>query len=331
MSKQYESAGVSLNKGYETIKRIQKHTTNIGDFGGLFDLSKRNYKKPVLVSGTDGVGTKLKVAMRADIHDTIGIDLVAMCANDIITQGATPLFFLDYFSTSDLNPETVEEVIKGIVEGCRQSNAILIGGETAEMPGMYQGAEYDLAGFMVGCVEKSKIINKDTVQVGDIMIGLPSSGIHSNGYSLVRKVLFENNACDLEQIYEPCQFSLKKELLTPTKIYVNAIHKILDKIDIHSIAHITGGGFYENIPRALPKTCGVDIDVAQINVPNILSLIQKLGNIEKNEMYNIFNMGIGMIVVVNPNDVKIALDLLSEDGAIVIGQVTDQPGVHLKW
>lgn len=331
MSKQYESAGVSLNKGYETIKRIQKHTKNIGDFGGLFDLSTLGYKEPVLVSGTDGVGTKLKVALMANKHDTIGIDLVAMCANDIITQGARPLFFLDYFSTSSLNPDTVEEVIKGIVEGCKQSNALLIGGETAEMPGMYQKEEYDLAGFMVGAVEKSKIINKKNVQLGDVIIGLPSSGIHSNGYSLVRKILFEDNNLDLNKVYAPCKKVLKDELLTPTKIYVKAINKVLEKVDIHSIAHITGGGFYENIPRALPKEFGVEIDTRSFNIPNIFSFIETLGHIDHNEMFNIFNMGIGLIIVVNKENVPNALMCLKDEQAVVIGKVTDTKEVVLKW
>lgn len=331
MSKQYESAGVSLNKGYETIKRIQKHTKHIGDFGGAFDLSRFGYKEPVLVSGTDGVGTKLKVAMMANKHDTIGIDLVAMCANDIITQGAMPLFFLDYFSTSNLKPDTVEEVIKGIVEGCKQSDALLIGGETAEMPGMYKNDEYDLAGFMVGAVEKQKMINKETVELDDIIIGLPSSGIHSNGYSLVRKVLFEDNSLDINKIYEPCQHQLKDALLVPTKIYVKALMNIIDRIDVHSIAHITGGGFYENIPRALPKGYGVEIDTKTFKKPPIFSLIETLGNIDHKEMFNIFNMGIGMIIIVNPQDASKTLKLLKDDKAVIIGKVTASSEVILKW
>ena len=331
MSKQYESAGVSLNKGYETIKRIQKHTNNIGDFGGAFDLSRFGYKEPVLVSGTDGVGTKLKVAMMANEHDTIGIDLVAMCANDIITQGARPLFFLDYFSTSNLNPDIVEEVIKGIVEGCKQSDALLIGGETAEMPGMYKAGEYDLAGFMVGAVEKQKILSKEAVKLDDVIIGLPSSGIHSNGYSLVRKVLFDDHSLDINKTYQPCENPLKDELLIPTKIYVKALATILEKIDVHSIAHITGGGFYENIPRALPRGLGVEIDTSTFTIPSIFSLIEKLGNIDHKEMFNIFNMGIGMILIVNPEDAQKTLELLKEDKAVIIGKVTASSEVVLKW
>jgi phosphoribosylformylglycinamidine cyclo-ligase len=328
MSKQYEQAGVSLNKGYETIQRIQKHTKGIGAFGGVFDLSALNLKQPVLVSGTDGVGTKLKLAHILQKHDTIGIDLVAMCANDIITQGATPLFFLDYFATSDLDPKIVETVIEGIVKGCATSHARLIGGETAEMPGMYQDKDYDLAGFMVGACEKKDLIDPSNVKQNDVLIGLPSSGIHSNGYSLVRKILLKDHKLDLSTVYPPCTKPLQEILLTPTTIYVEPILTLLKTIKIHSMAHITGGGFYENIPRALPKHLGASIDTSTIKVPPIFTLLETLGNIDHDEMYHIFNMGIGMVLIVDPSDVKTVLNTLKN--ASVIGQVTNQAGVVLK-
>ncbi|MEC9485615.1 MAG: phosphoribosylformylglycinamidine cyclo-ligase [Candidatus Izemoplasma sp.] len=330
MSKQYEAAGVSLNKGYDTIKRIQKHTHNIGDFGGLFDLSQFKMTHPILVSGTDGIGTKLAIAKQLNKHDTIGIDLVAMCANDIITKGARPLFFLDYFATSYLKPFVVEEVIKGIVKGCQLSNAILIGGETAEMPDMYQQDDYDIAGFMVGIVDKDNMIDKNHVKAGDMIIGLPSSGIHSNGYSLVRKILFKDNNIALSKQIGQQGKTLKEILLTPTKLYVNPVLSLVEHINIHSIAHITGGGFYENIPRALPDDLGVIIDSEKLpNLP-IYNYLQDISNVDKDEMYHVFNMGIGMILIIDPSDETPCLDILRDEDARVIGHVTHTPGVTIR-
>lgn len=330
MSKQYEAAGVSLDKGYETIKRIQKYTPDIGDFGGMFDLSQIPMKHPVLVSGTDGVGTKLDIAKRANRHDTIGIDLVAMCANDVITKGAIPLFFLDYFSTSNLDPNLVEDIIKGIANGCQQAKAKLIGGETAEMPDMYQNNDYDLAGFMVGIVDKENMIDKKRVNVNDVIIGLPSSGLHSNGFSLVRKILFKDHMIDINKQLPMFDAPLKDVLLTPTKIYVNAIKKVINTIDIHSIAHITGGGFYENIPRAIPNHLGATIKLESIPTPPIFTFLQDLSQTTLKEMYHVFNMGIGMILIVDPQDEVDTLDLLTDEGAITIGKVTKAKGLVLQ-
>lgn len=341
MSDKYQSSGVSLERGYESVRRIQKLTkkTNnigvmgdIGSFGGMFDLSKYNMKEPVLVSGTDGVGTKLLVAQECDNHSSIGVDLVAMCVNDVITCGAKPLFFLDYIATGKVDPNVIEKIVEGISKGCIDSGCALIGGETAEMPGMYEGNHYDLAGYTTGVVEKSKIIDTNKVKPGNIIIGLESSGIHSNGYSLVRKVLFEDNRLNLNDHIESLGCTLKEELLKPTRIYVKGILSLIDNCAVNSIAHITGGGFIENIPRAIPTGLGVLIDSSKIVKKPIFDLLMTLGNIPEKEMYNIFNMGIGMIVIVDEDVVDHALAILSQYqyNPVVIGKVTTQTGVVIK-
>lgn len=340
MSNKYRESGVDILKGYETVNRIKKHTgktknlgvmSNIGSFGGLFDLSKYHINNPVLVSGTDGVGTKLLIAIEANIHDTIGIDLVAMCVNDIITVLAQPLFFLDYIATDKLKPEIVEEIIKGITQGCIESGCALIGGETAEMPDMYENGHYDLAGFVTGVVEKESIPKITNVIEGDVLIGIASNGLHSNGYSLVRKILFKDNKLHLDDFVEELNCTLKEELLKPTRIYVKAIQAIKGAVDVHGISHITGGGFVENIPRSLPEDLGVIILEKNIRVHPIFTLLEKLGNIPHEEMFNIFNMGIGMVVVVSKDDCKIAIDRINEAGyqASEIGMVTNKTGVNI--
>lgn len=335
MTDAYKQAGVDVVKGYESVKRIQKHVTRtnrkevlgrLGSFAGLFDLTSLPYKEPVLVSGTDGVGTKLMLAVQQQTHDTVGIDLVAMCVNDIIAQGADPLFFLDYIGCGKNNPAVIEEIVSGIAEGCVQAGAALIGGETAEMPGMYKDDEYDLAGFAVGITEKSEMITGDTIQEGDVIIGLPSSGIHSNGFSLVRKLI---KNLDLAEIYDPFVKPLGEILLTPTKIYVKQIRALKSIVPIKGIAHITGGGFYENFPRMLPEGLGVSLDQSCWKIPPIFPFLQKLGKLQEKEMYGIFNMGIGMALVVQKEDVDKALTALQEiEEAKVIGKVIKEEGVH---
>lgn len=338
MSSKYEEAGVSLEKGYESVDRIKKHIkkTNvlgvmggIGDFGGMFDLSKYNIKEPVLVSGTDGVGTKLLIAQEMNIHNTIGQDLVAMCVNDVLAIGASPLFFLDYIAVGKNNPKTIEEIVTGISEGCIISECALIGGETAEMPDIYQGNHYDLAGYTTGVVEKSKILSKDNVKAGQVVIGLPSAGIHSNGFSLVRKIFFKDNSFKLEEHIDQLGKKLYEELLTPTKIYVKGVKKVLSKYDISGIAHITGGGFIENIPRALPTHLGVTINEQKLPKMPIFDLLEELGEIDHYEMFNIFNMGIGMIIIAEVEDADAIIATCNEFDykARVIGTVTTAPGV----
>lgn len=340
MSEKYKLSGVSLERGYESVRRIKKHTSktlnkgsmsDIGNFGGLFDLSKYNIKEPILVSGTDGVGTKLLVAQMANKHDAIGIDLVAMCVNDVITCGAKPLYFLDYIATGKVDPDIIEQIIKGISEGCVQAGTSLIGGETAEMPKMYSDGHYDLAGYTTGVVEKSKLLNINNVKQGQKIIGLASSGIHSNGYSLVRKIFFEDNNYELSTYIDELGCSLESELLKPTKIYVKGILELLSEVRVNSIAHITGGGFIENIPRAIPTNLGVKIYKDNFEVLPIFSLLQKLGNISENEMYNIFNMGIGMIAILDETDVDKAISILDSFGynPKVIGEVTNDKGVEI--
>ena len=314
----YKTAGVDINAGNQLVEMIKpdvKQTfrpevmTNIGGFGAMFELPFDRYKKPVLVSGTDGVGTKLKLALASGKHDTIGIDLVAMCVNDIIVQGAEPLFFLDYYATGTLDVDTAAKVIKGIAEGCKQAGAALIGGETAEMPGMYTTGEYDLAGFCVGIVEKEDIIDGHKVAPDDILIGINSSGPHSNGYSLIRKII-EIHQIDIDQPF--AETTLIEALIAPTRIYVKAILALLKKIDIHAIAHITGGGLLENIPRVMPDhTCAIlDLDFA--DTPPLFQWLRQKGNIEINEMYRTFNCGIGMVIVVNKNDAEETIRILGE-------------------
>ena len=343
MSDKYREAGVDLEAGYESVRLIKSHVArtkvlgavdSIGAFGGMFDLSLFNMKEPVLVSGTDGVGTKLMIAFDCDKHDTIGIDAVAMCVNDVLVQGAMPIFFLDYLAVGKNTPTKIEQLVKGVADGCVLSECALIGGETAEMPDMYDHNHYDIAGFCVGVVEKSKLLDGQGINEGQVLIGLPSSGCHSNGFSLVRKVLLKDAKLDLNEYYEEFNKTLGEELLTPTKIYVKAIkHLLTSNIDIKGMSHITGGGFFENIPRMLKEGQGVEIDVKSFPRPKIFDLIKEKGNIQEKEMYNVFNMGIGFIMAVEPNDVDLVLNKLEEinEPAYVIGKVTNSGEVNLKW
>ncbi len=338
MSKAYQEAGVQLEAGYESVRLIKKHISrtnrpgmmgNIGSFGGMFDLASLGYKEPVLVSGTDGVGTKLKLAFMMDRHDTIGQDAVAMCVNDVLAQGAAPLFFLDYIAVGKNHPAKIEAIVKGVADGCVLSNCALIGGETAEMPDMYDEDEYDIAGFTVGAVEKSKLIDGSKVNVGDTLIGLASSGVHSNGFSLVRKIVFKDNQLDLNKQYETLPDTLGNVLLTPTRIYVKPVLEVLKSVDIHAICHITGGGFDENIPRALRPGQGIFVDEQNWEMPAIFPFLEKYGNVDHREMFNVFNMGIGMVLMVDPKDADQTVKMFNELGekAYVIGNVTDKEGV----
>ena len=341
MAKSYEESGVNLEAGYEVVSRIKKHVSstarrgcmgNIGAFGGMFDLGSLNYKHPILVSGTDGVGTKLKIAFAMGKHDTIGIDAVAMCVNDVLAQGAEPLIFLDYVAVGKNKPAVVEAIVSGVAEGCRQAGCALVGGETAEMPGMYSEDDYDIAGFTVGAVEKDKLIDCSKVAPGDVLIGIASSGIHSNGFSLVRKIIYDNHL-DLNKKYEETgDKTLGEVLLTPTKIYVKPVLEILKNADVHGIAHITGGGFDENIPRILPEGCGVLINEGSWEIPGIFKLLEKYGKVPHREMFNIFNMGVGMVLAVEPHDVATVIKILTEWGekASVIGHVIPGEKVTLK-
>lgn len=328
----YKQAGVDIdaaNQSVDMIKRWVARTkrsevmTDIGSFGGLFALNTQKYQEPVLVSGTDGVGTKLKIAQDMGIHDTVGIDLVAMCVNDILVHGAEPLFFLDYIGLGKLKPVQVESLVKGVSEGCLQAGCALIGGETAEMPGFYKEDEYDLAGFAVGVVDRSRIIDGSKINSGDILIGLPSSGIHSNGYSLVRKVLLETAGLRLDEKIEDLGETLGKVLLTPTRIYVKPVLSLLSEVKVSGMAHITGGGITENLQRVLPEGVTAEIETGTINTPQIFNLIQKLGSVKKEEMYRTFNMGIGFIIAVSPDQLDKALNHLRDKGekCIVIGRV----------
>ncbi|SET39515.1 phosphoribosylformylglycinamidine cyclo-ligase [Oceanobacillus limi] len=336
MSNVYKEAGVDVEKGYEAVERMKKHIAKtgrsevlggIGAFAGLFELSSFNYKEPVLVSGTDGVGTKLRLAFELGKHDSVGIDLVAMCVNDIVAQGAQPLFFLDYIACGKNDPAMIEQVVAGISNGCVEAGTALIGGETAEMPGMYEENEYDLAGFVVGIAEKSNLITGETIQAGDVVIGLPSSGIHSNGYSLVRKLV---KGYDLGHSYARLSRPLGEALLAPTRIYAKPIGAALKKVHVKGIAHITGGGFYENIPRMLPNGLGVDIDRSAWKVPEIFTFLQELGEIPDDEMYGVFNMGIGMTLVVSEADAELTQIVLRQNGEhpVQIGKVVADEGVH---
>jgi phosphoribosylformylglycinamidine cyclo-ligase len=332
MSITYKEAGVNIESGNNFVKKItplvkstfsKKVITDIGGFGALFSGSFPEYQEPILVSGTDGVGTKLILAQKMKIHNTIGIDLVAMCVNDIITSGASPLFFLDYISCGQLNEETMVEIVKGITKGCRQADCSLIGGETAEHPNVMAENEYDLAGFAVGVVDKEKIINGQNIKPDDLLIGLPSSGIHSNGYSLVRKLFFELKKYPLDKTFPELTKPLGETLLTPTKIYTSSILKCLKaNINLKGIIHITGGGFYENIPRILPKNIGVKIDKSSFIIPPIFKIIQAEGDISDQEMFTTFNMGIGMMLFIDPQEKDITIKTLLENGEspIVIGK-----------
>ena len=341
MAVNYEKAGVNLEAGYEVVRRIKQHVAstqrkgtmgNIGAFGGMFDLASLGVKEPVLVSGTDGVGTKLKIAFALDKHDTIGIDAVAMCVNDVLAQGAEPLFFLDYVALGHNIPEKVEAIVAGVAEGCRQAGCALIGGETAEMPGMYEGGDYDIAGFTCGVVEKSQLIDGSKVKVGDVLVGIASSGVHSNGFSLVRKVVADNNL-DLNASYEELNgANLGETLLTPTKIYVRQVLEVIRNCDVHGICHITGGGFDENIPRVLHEGQGLEITEGTWEILPVFRLLEKYGNIPHREMFNIFNMGIGMVIVLDESEAAKAVEILTAAGekASVIGRVTDTEGVVIK-
>ncbi len=333
-SESYAQAGVDITAGYKAVELMKAHIartvtagadTDIGGFGGLFELDLEGITKPVLVSGTDGVGTKLKMAFLMDKHDTVGIDCVAMCVNDVICCGAKPLYFLDYIACGKNVPEKIADIVKGVCEGCVQSGAALIGGETAEMPGFYPVDEYDLAGFAVGIVDKSKILNKENMRAGDVIIAIPSSGVHSNGFSLVRKV-FDVESADLKAPREELGGkSLGETLLTPTKIYVKPMLDLFAAIDVKGVSHITGGGFYENIPRSFPKGLGAKIKKSDVRVLPIFKLIEKTGNIPERDMFNTFNMGVGMAVVVSPSDVERALEILKGHGedAYVLGEVVE--------
>ena len=343
MSDKYREAGVDLEAGYESVRRIKSHVArtktmgaidSIGAFGGMFDLSKYGFQEPVLVSGTDGVGTKLMIAFEADKHDTIGIDAVAMCVNDVLVQGALPMFFLDYIAVGKNHPQVIEQIVKGVADGCVQAECALIGGETAEMPDMYDEHHYDLAGFCVGAVDRSRLLDGQKIAAGDVLIGLPSSGCHSNGFSLIRKVLLKDAKLDLQATFEELGGkTLAEELLTPTRIYVKAIKYLLDKVDIKGMSHITGGGFYENVPRMLKEGQGVRIDLNSYPSKPIFDLIARCGNISKQEMCNVFNMGIGFILAVDPGDVEKVQQLLAEidEPSYVIGEVTDTGSVDLQW
>lgn len=340
MGNAYEKAGVNVEAGYEVVNRIKKHAKkterpgvlgHLGGFGGCFDLSGFHFKEPVLVSGTDGVGTKLMLAIEANQHDTIGIDCVAMCVNDIIAQGATPLYFLDYIATGKTIPEKIEQIVSGIATGCVESKCALIGGETAEMPGMYQENDYDLAGFAVGIGEKSQIITGENIVQGDVLLGLPSSGIHSNGFSLVRKVFFEDHNFSLEdKLKELDGKTLGEVLLTPTKIYVETILPLVEKGLVKGISHITGGGFLENIPRMLPENLKGKITLNTWPSLPIFSLIEKYGQLSHLEMFGIFNMGIGMVLAVAPENVAQIKEILANKETIYnIGTVEKGVGVEL--
>ncbi|MBR6645177.1 MAG: phosphoribosylformylglycinamidine cyclo-ligase [Clostridia bacterium] len=330
-SESYKQAGVDITAGYRAVELMKKHiastttsgvVSGIGGFGGLFEPNIKGMSSPVLVSGTDGVGTKLKLAFILDKHDTVGIDCVAMCVNDVICCGAAPLFFLDYIACGKNVPEKIAAIVSGIADGCRQSGAALIGGETAEMPGFYPIDEYDLAGFTVGMVDKSKIIDNSKIKDGDVIIAIPSSGVHSNGFSLVRRVLLKDEKNAFTHSDE-LGMTIGESLLTPTKIYVKPILSLLEKVDVKGISHITGGGFYENIPRTIPEGFGASIEEAKVKIPPIFSLIQKEGDIPKRDMFNTFNMGVGMCVVVSPEDADKAVEILNENGekAYIMGEV----------
>ena len=331
-SESYAKAGVDITAGYRAVELMKKHIaktmtsgvcSDIGGFGGLYEPDISDISRPVLVSGTDGVGTKLKLAFLTDKHDTVGIDCVAMCVNDIICSGARPLFFLDYIACGKNVPEKIADIVKGVADGCVRSGAALIGGETAEMPGFYPPDEYDLAGFAVGMVDRDKIIDNKKMQAGDVMIALPSSGVHSNGFSLVRKVLDVEHTDIKSPVEELGGKSLGETLLTPTKIYVKAILALTRKVNVRGISHITGGGFYENIPRSIPDGLGVVIEKSAVRTLPIFDVIAKAGNIPERDMFNTFNMGVGMSVTVPKDEVDAALSILKASGedAYVIGQI----------
>ncbi len=340
MSQAYTQAGVDLEAGYASVERIKKHlertkrlgaTGSVGGFGGLFDLGVLGFRHPVLVSGTDGVGTKIMLAFLLNKHDTIGIDAVAMCVNDVLVQGAEPLFFLDYIACGKNDPQRTEEIVAGVAEGCVQAGCALIGGETAEMPGLYGEGEYDLAGFAVGVCEKDRLVDGRTILPGDVLLGLPSSGLHSNGYSLVRKVILDEQKISLEDDVPELGQSWGAELLQPTRIYVRPLLPLLREGRLKGLAHITGGGFIENIPRMLPKGLGATLQLGSWEMPAVFGLLEKLGEIPSQEMYNVFNMGVGMVLAVAPSEVDDVLGHFQAWGETVyrIGEVIVDEGVHL--
>lgn len=340
MAKSYENAGVNLEAGYEVVSRIKKHVAStrrpgwmsgIGSFGGMFDLASLGYKEPVLVSGTDGVGTKLKIAFAMDKHDTVGIDAVAMCVNDVLAQGAEPLVFLDYVAVGHNVPEKIEAIVAGVAEGCRQAGCALVGGETAEMPGMYEGGEYDIAGFTVGVVEKSKLIDGSKVKVGDVLVGIASTGVHSNGFSLVRKIVADAGLEFTQEIPEFGGKRLGDVLLTPTKIYVKQVLDVIRNCDVHGVAHITGGGFDENIPRILHEGQGIEIREGSWVIPPVFRMLEKWGGVPHREMFNIFNMGIGMVLALDESEAQTAIDILASHGekATIIGKITSSSEVSI--
>ena len=340
MAKTYENAGVNLEAGYEVVSRIKKHVAStvrpgsmggIGSFGGMFDLSSLGIREPVLVSGTDGVGTKLKIAFAMDKHDTVGIDAVAMCVNDVLAQGAEPLIFLDYVAVGHNIPAQVEAIVAGVAEGCRQAGCALVGGETAEMPGMYQDGEYDIAGYTTGVVEKSKLIDGSKVKAGDVLVGIASTGVHSNGFSLVRKIVADAGLEFTDEIPEFGGCRLGDVLLTPTRIYVKQVLDVIRNCDVHGVAHITGGGFDENIPRVLHEGQGLEIFEGSWEILPVFKMLEKWGGVPHREMFNIFNMGIGMVVVLDESEADKAIEILRSHGetATVIGKVTDKEGVNI--
>ena len=331
-SESYKAAGVDITAGYKAVELMKSHiartmtsgvVSDIGGFGGLFELDVTNIKRPVLVSGTDGVGTKLKIAFIMDKHDTVGIDCVAMCVNDIICCGAKPLIFLDYIACGKNIPERIAAIVSGVAEGCVQAGCALIGGETAEMPGFYPVDEYDLAGYSTGVVDKDKILNNKTIKAGDVIIALPSSGVHSNGFSLVRKI-FDVEKADITR---PCAElggkSVGETLLTPTKIYVKPMLALFDEVKVKAVSHITGGGFYENIPRSIPKGFSAKIEKSAVRVLPIFDLLEKTGKVDNRDMFNTFNMGVGMSIVVDKNDADRAIEVLKQNGenAYVLGEI----------
>ena len=341
MAESYEKAGVNLEAGYEVVRRIKSHVAstsrpgvmgNIGAFGGMFDLASLNVREPILVSGTDGVGTKLKIAFAMDKHDTIGIDAVAMCVNDVLAQGAEPLLFLDYVAVGHNEPAKIEAIVAGVADGCRQAGCALVGGETAEMPGMYGDGEYDIAGFTCGVVERERLIDGSKVKVGDVLVGIASTGVHSNGFSLVRKIV-EDNGFDLHVPHADLgDKPLGEVLLTPTRIYVKQVLDVIRNCDVHGISHITGGGFDENIPRIVNDGQGIEIDEGTWEILPVFRFLEKYGKIAHREMFNIFNMGIGMVIALDAAEAQKAIDILASHGerASVIGRIVAGKGVTVK-
>lgn len=343
MSKAYEQAGVNIEAGYEAVKRMKSHVERtarkgvlgtFGGFGGMFDLSELNLQEPVLISGTDGVGTKLKLAFMVDKHDTIGVDCVAMCVNDIVAQGAEPLYFLDYVALGKAEPAKIEQIVKGVADGCVQAGAALIGGETAEMPGLYEEDEYDLAGFAVGATEKSKIVTGEKITEGDVLVGLASSGVHSNGYSLVRKIVFADNGYAVDAVVEGYEDlgPIGEALLVPTKIYAKQVLAILAEADIHGMAHVTGGGFYENLPRMMPEGLATEIDLGSWPVLRIFEFLKEKGQLADKDLYNVFNMGIGYVLAVPAEEAEKIVAIAEANGekAYKIGRVVKGEGVVFK-